>query len=83
MMNDYEIYALGRITHALERIANALEGKTVPYIPAPTVHDWRKLPGDPSEWQGKSAVDVPEHRLKGTVYENARDGGLIFDVVGK
>jgi hypothetical protein len=90
LYND-PIAQLHRIADALERIANALEKSNEPviemrndmsayrYDPKPTVHDWRKLPGDPSEWQGKSAVDVPEHRLKGTVYENARDGGLAYD----
>jgi hypothetical protein len=56
-MNDYEIYALGRLTRALERIADALEKFNEPRVelkwdPKPTVHDHRSLPGDPSDWQG-------------------------------
>jgi hypothetical protein len=61
--------------------------------PKPTVHDHRSLPGDPSDWQGVavgtydagpvSTADImepiPEHRLKSHVYENARDGGLLYD----
>lgn len=70
-----------RIAVALERIADALErederieikGDIADHIAniEPTITPFMR-----------GVSDIPEHRLKDTVYENARDGGLAYDYI--